>query len=341
MKAPLALVCLVLALGLSGDARAWSASGHMQIALLAYDALPEPIRRELGDLLLEHPRFREDFAPNIPPELDDAARRRWIFAFASTWPDVARGQAAYEHPSWHYVNLRLHVRGERLASCKEARSAHLAAERAAEKPSESIVTAFPWALETSMDRARPASERALALSWLLHLVGDAHQPLHGVALFTPARFVAGDRGGNEIILRGRGSLHRAWDGLLGEAATVPALDASVRALAADRALARSAALAVHTLGIDDWIDEDCALARSFVYVPAILAAVRRFERERREGKPEVSLRSAYIDVATSTARARAVQAAARLRALLSRVSLQDGALQPPSLQGKSPAGHRE
>jgi hypothetical protein len=341
LKAPLALVCLLLVLGLSSDARGWNASGHMQIAMLAYDALPGATRRELGDLLLEHPRFHEDFAASIPAELDAEARRRWIFAFASTWPDVARGQPAYEHPTWHYVNLRLHLRREGLASCREARSAHLASERAAEKPSESIVTAFSWALGTLMDRARPASERALALSWLLHLVGDAHQPLHGVALFTPARFVGGDRGGNEIILRGRGSLHRVWDGLLGEAASLSALDASVRALAADRALARSAALAIRTLSIDDWIDEDCVLARSFVYVPAILAAVRRFEREGREGKPEVSLRGAYFEVAIGAARARAVQAAARLQALLSPDTSQGQSLQGSSLQGKSPAGHGE
>jgi hypothetical protein len=336
LKSPIALAWLVLALGVTTDAAAWSASGHMQISMLAYDALSDATRRELGDLLLEHPRFREDFVPNIPPELDGEARRRWIFAFASTWPDVVRGQAAYEHAAWHYVNLRLYLRAEWLGSCKEARSAHLAAESAADKPSESIVTAFAWALQTSMDRSRPASERALALSWLLHLVGDAHQPLHGVALFTPARFVAGDRGGNEITLRGRGSLHRVWDGLLGEEATLPALDASVRSLAADRSLARSAALAIHTLGIDVWIDEDCARARTVVYVPAILAAVRRFEREKRQGKPEVSLRDAYIDVATNTARARAVQAAARLRALLSGASTQGR-----SLQGQSPAGHGE
>jgi hypothetical protein len=137
-----------------------------------------------------------------------------------------------------------------------------------------------------------------------------------------------------------------WDGLLGEAASLSALDASVRALAADRALARSAALAIRTLSIDDWIDEDCVLARSFVYVPAILAAVRRFEREGREGKSEVSLRGAYIEVAIGAARARAVQAAARLRALLSPdtsqgQSLQGSSLQGSSLQRKSPAGHGE
>lgn len=325
------LLCLGWVLAHGKEAQGWSASGHMQIALLAYDALPEATRGELGDILLEHPRFSEDFAPNIPPELTAEARRRWIVAFASTWPDVARGQPAYEHPTWHYVNLKLFMRAGQLASCSEARSAMLASERAAENPGESIVGAFRSSLEAWSDRARPARERALALSWLLHLVGDAHQPLHGVALFTPRRFASGDRGGNEILLRQRGSLHRVWDGLLGDSAGVAELEQSVRSLAHDRSLARAAQRAARVLDIDAWIDEDCALARAYVYVPAILAAVQRFELEKREGKPEVSLRDAYVEVAQRTARVRAVEAAARLEALLTRASLQG---QGPARQGE-------
>lgn len=321
------LLCTAAVLGRAAEAGGWNASGHMQIALLAYDALPESTRGELGDVLVEHPRFREDFVPNIPAELTGDARRRWIFAFASTWPDVARGQPAFEHPTWHYVNWRLFMRDGQLASCSEARRAMLAAE----EPGESILGAFRSTLAAWSDRARSASERALALSWLLHLVGDAHQPLHGVALFTPRRFAAGDRGGNEILLRQRGSLHRVWDGLLGDSAGVKELEESVRSLARDRSLVPAVQQAAQRLEIDDWIDEDCNLAKAFVYVPAILAAVRRFELEKREGKPEVSLRDAYVEVAKRVARVRAVQAAARLQALLRRSSLQG---QGPARQGE-------
>jgi len=314
----LGLSCLLCALGLTAPARGWSASGHMQIALLAYDGLPSETRRELDQLLLQHPRFNQDFVPQVPPELAAEARARWIFAFASTWPDVVRGQAGFEHPTWHYVNLRLKLRGEQLVSCGEARRAWQASEREQGAPTESIVSALPWSLGVWADRARPGAERALALSWLLHLVGDAHQPLHAVALFTDARFVAGDRGGNEVLLRGRASLHRVWDGLLGDAVSAPELDASVRALAKGPSLAAAASKAARQLDVDAWLDEDCALARSFVYVPAVLGAVRRFEREQREGKPEVSLRDAYVEAAKNAARVRAVEAAARLRALLAK-----------------------
>ena len=63
-----------------------------------------------------------------------------------------------------------------------------------------------------------ADQRAIALAWLLHLVGDVHQPLHTVQLFT-REYPHGDRGGNEVCVRlapGRAplDLHRLWDGLI-------------------------------------------------------------------------------------------------------------------------------
>jgi len=63
-----------------------------------------------------------------------------------------------------------------------------------------------------------AERKAIALSWLFHLVGDVHQPLHTAQLFT-VEYPNGDRGGNEICVRvtqGRQAtdLHRFWDGVI-------------------------------------------------------------------------------------------------------------------------------
>jgi S1/P1 Nuclease len=63
-----------------------------------------------------------------------------------------------------------------------------------------------------------ANQRAIALAWLFHLVGDVHQPLHMVQLFS-REYPHGDRGGNEVCLRlAPGGvpldLHRLWDGLI-------------------------------------------------------------------------------------------------------------------------------
>ena len=61
-----------------------------------------------------------------------------------------------------------------------------------------------------------AERKAIALSWLFHLVGDVHQPLHTAQLFT-VEYPNGHRGGNEICVRVTQArqpmdLHRFWDG---------------------------------------------------------------------------------------------------------------------------------
>ena len=340
-----ALLGALALLALARPAAAWNGAGHMQIALLAYDELPEKTRAALASLLEAHPRYREDFLPALPPSLvTPAERARWLFAFAATWPDVARAEPAFEHGTWHYVNLPLELRGTELTSCRQARRdlpasqrriAAIDAERRARgapgiPAGDSILEALPNNLRTLADPRAERQARALALSWVLHLVADAHQPLHAVALFTGKRFATGDRGGNDVLLRERGSLHRLWDGLLGDDASPPALDAALAELRRDRGRWRAAQAAARGSTLDAWIDEDCELARRAVYVPRVLAAVREFERtvhgvspsgepaapEAPPAKPELSLHPSYHQQAAERARERAIRAALRLAVLL-------------------------
>jgi hypothetical protein len=335
-------------------ALAWNAHGHMLIALVAYDALPEPKRASLATLLESHPRYRQDLLPAVPASLESPRERaRWLFAHAATWPDLARGQAGYDHGTWHYVNLPLTLRRQELVSCRDARRdfaasvqrvAAIDAERRARgepgiPAGDSIRVALPANERTLLEANATPEARALALSWVLHLVGDAHQPLHGVALFNRSRFVAGDRGGNDILVRGRASLHRVWDELLGDDTAPAALDAGLAELGRDRRRWRTATEDARPSNVDTWIDEGCQLARRAVYVPAVLTAVERFEHGQQrapvaappsgEGsaspspskpdRPEVSLPDGYIRHATDDARERAIRAGLRLAALLSRV----------------------
>lgn len=56
------------------------------------------------------------------------------------------------------------------------------------------------------------------LAWLIHMVGDVHQPLHCVALFNDPYAEKGDRGGNDFYVKPNQSpvnLHRLWNGALG------------------------------------------------------------------------------------------------------------------------------
>jgi hypothetical protein len=64
-------------------------------------------------------------------------------------------------------------------------------------------------------------EKAIALCWLIHVVGDIHQPLHSVSLFSD-QYPDGDRGGNSFWIKDRGAvnLHSYWDGLLGRSTSI-------------------------------------------------------------------------------------------------------------------------
>ena len=66
-------------------------------------------------------------------------------------------------------------------------------------------------------------EKAIHLCWVMHLVGDIHQPLHCVSLYCE-QFPNGDHGGNDSLYRLGGKriikLHPFWDELLGKGVTL-------------------------------------------------------------------------------------------------------------------------
>src|SRR5262249_56447705 len=72
--------------------------------------------------------------------------------------------------------------------------------------------------ESVVKNVNSGERKAIALSWLFHLVGDVHQPLHTAQLFN-ADYPNGDRGGNEICVRVTETgqpmgLHRFLDGVI-------------------------------------------------------------------------------------------------------------------------------
>ena len=91
------------------------------------------------------------------------------------------------------------------------------------------------------DRRVPARERLMALAFLVHFMGDLHQPMHAGD--------HGDLGGNRVqvtygVIAGRTNLHSVWDGYLADRGiSTPPGDAGghpVRARApADRAAMRA------------------------------------------------------------------------------------------------------
>jgi hypothetical protein len=107
----------------------------------------------------------------------------------ATWADSHRTEA---DAPWHYVNVPFGQAYRPARDCPDGACVVAAIERA----------------RAELCASDPAEDRLTALRWLVHLVGDVHQPLHaGSGL---------DRGGNQqrvrVVRRQEPtSLHRVWD----------------------------------------------------------------------------------------------------------------------------------
>lgn len=147
---------------------------------IAYDELTPMARREV-DRLTE---ILADFAP----ERDHAVT-------ASLWADDLKLQGLEAFASWHYIDLPYNP--DRLAQVAQPRA-------------DNVLWAVAEA--TSVLRGEAADlPKAMMLRFLLHLVGDLHQPLHCVSRFT-AEHTDGDRGGNDFPIRHPYEhLHGYWD----------------------------------------------------------------------------------------------------------------------------------
>lgn len=196
----------------AGSALAWNGAGHMVTGAIAYDELqktsPATIARVIA-ILRQHPQYESRWKPQIEgltAGMSEHDQERYLFMLAARWPDDIRGDKAFDHPPWHYINYP-------YKPPDQPDSVHPPAPAA-----ENIVEAFKQNVAIVQSSA-PDNQKAVALCWIFHLVGDAHQPLHAVSLFT-TQFPDGDRGGNLIYIRPDPSspttqnLHAYWDDIL-------------------------------------------------------------------------------------------------------------------------------
>jgi hypothetical protein len=336
---------LVAFLAFGPAAFAWNSPGHMLVALIAYDDLAAADRGRvdaLVELLRQHPRFREDFLDRMPADLPAAGQGRWLFAHAATWPDMLRSAAPevrtrYHRASWHYVDKPLAL-DPKAPAAPEAAALTEADPAKADNPEHmNILQALAHNLTILRDERQAAADRAVALCWVLHLVGDVHQPLHCVTLYS-ARFPLpqGDRGGNSIPIAndggisnnpnfaGRGfrpELHGFWDNLPGHSEEMIVLDAGEKhatALYPRSGFRRE----LQTRDLPAMMDEGYGYAKAAVYAPFILRAVQKVEppHELPAGERPVevatlepiSLNDTYIHTARIVAEQRITLAGYRL-----------------------------
>ena len=147
-------------------------------------------------------------------------------------------------------------------------------------------------------------DRAVALCWVEHLIGDIHQPLHATSLFS-AQFPKGDKGGNDESLAPGAvdadplesaanphKLHALWDDLLGNTLN-PVQIQKIAATLEVPQYGRSTfpQLAAHK-AVHEWVVESSVLAQKDVYLNETLPMTPTGDQ-----RAEVTLPAGYLDTA--------------------------------------------
>jgi hypothetical protein len=308
----------------------WNAAGHKIIASIAFRQLSTDEQNKVVAMLKRHPRFTEDFADQMPEEVrstDDATQFEWLFQQSAIWPDVVRGgppaRRALNRPEWHYVNLPHYLTDAARAELAGRLTINVATDpppdATLETPHLNIVQTIRFARRVVADRTASPQDRAVLLAWIFHDVGDIHQPLHSVALFSSRLFPEGDRGGNSVKSRQSGNLHALWDQFPGRDDSYRAARNRAIELAGDQRFQQIRTDAAASLNEQDWRDESHGLAKFAAYADEVLATLRRMD-EVGAAVEGIDLSEEYLKTGGRVAELRIVQAGYRLGAILKKIA---------------------
>jgi hypothetical protein len=324
MSRKLVLAAWLAASLLTTPALAWHEVGHMLTMLVAYKQLspgdtPSPAIGKLVAILKQHPRFQADFAGAMPKGLSTDGEARWLLCRASVWPDQVRvdhdsppsyppqpaKQGSFHRGIWHYIDTPLLIVAAgtspdqaKLLGEKARAAQDLSADMpAAETDVKNVLQAIAFNRER-LARGKP-EEQAVALCWLLHTLGDIHQPLHSTAMFSshafePAGHPHGDAGGNGVRLAEQRNLHALWDAAPDaspEATYDPGesfdqrygrayarAQQQIDSLLADRELAAQGKLAAAEKDPKQWARESHELAKAKVYTAEVREQILAADR---------------------------------------------------------------
>jgi hypothetical protein len=154
----------------------WGFTGHRTVALIAERHLSLQAKTAVADLL------------------DGRS-----LADVSTWADEVRNKPGYKFrtTSWHFLNLPLGLNEDQFETQVKTQS------------KENVYSAFLMNERTLQRPSSTKEQKAEALKFLIHLVGDAHQPTHISG--------AEEKGVDTIQIQfdGKGTnLHSLWDSQL-------------------------------------------------------------------------------------------------------------------------------
>lgn len=245
---------LFLLLGLLSQCSGWWCGGHMLVAMLALRSglmTPETIQKANSTL---NALGMNSLYPQSPE-----------FVSAACWADDLKAQRENMESNMHYINLPVIAPGYTgKIPTVDATNGPWAISQAN--------TTVGTPLSTALDKARTTR-------FLIHFVGDMHQPLHAANYFSD-KFTSGDQGGNLWKISDptyhMTNLHSLWDSGVGSWQTDP--DRPLNASSwdwlektADSLMAENPASSpsIAPLLLDtrtmNWATEAVAIAQDFVY----------------------------------------------------------------------------
>lgn len=162
-------------------ALSWNNAGHQVIAAIAYQNLNPATKNVIDELT------REMFTARYGDQR---------FMLASAWADIIRYHDVQAFNTWHFINYPYSMDGN-------------LGQPAAK---ENVVWAIQQSIQSLASPKANRQEKALFLKFLVHFVGDIHQPLHCATLYSKA-YPQGDKGGNLFPIQSflGDNLHVFWD----------------------------------------------------------------------------------------------------------------------------------
>jgi nuclease S1 len=241
-----ALISVLLGLLLSAkpaELRAWGRSGHQIVGQLAQARLDPKAQAAVAELL--------------QGEADTT------LAGVSIWADEVRESA----PEYRWT-MPLHWVNFQPGSC------HYDAEQVCAKGLCVVAAIDKYSAEMA-DTKLPLAQRRDALKFVVHFVGDVHQPLHAG--------YAADRGGNDYqvnIQREGWNLHSVWDSLIIDSARLewPVYGHRIAAVPFS---AESQAELAHS-GSAEWAEESCQIVQRDDFYPPKHKITGRYLESKRE-----------------------------------------------------------
>jgi len=191
---------LILAISLfawsagSASIAAWGGQGHRLVGLIAADRLT-PVARQNVEWLLDGQSLAD----------------------VSSWADSITSDQQ-QTALWHYLNIPPDAAGyDRDRDCPRQPGAAVGSR--GDRWRDCVVDRIAYWEERMKDASLDRADRAIALKFLVHFIGDLHQPFHALGV---------GRGGNDVLVQVFGesscsvdrekprpcNLHSVWDSRL-------------------------------------------------------------------------------------------------------------------------------